>query len=438
MGITKLSAIGHPMSNIELRGNIYCAVLIVPKDVREILGRHKFRQTLATGDRREAERRAAYFVTVWKNQIEKARGNKGALSYDLLRWQSMFDEQAKSMEQADTNSTRAFLEAGMDELRDQFHDHLRSIPEKQADTLHGLVVGTRTLSSEHFDSWKNQLDLIPKTIDQMTRDVMALIERFTTLEEITKDDVLKLIAEIEQGGKGVATIKRVLCAYRNYWHYLQDKGIVPIDHDPFDIQRQLQGKFKRANKKKTARQAFTAAEAVNMWTMAKDYGDCQLADLIALASYTGARIEELCSLELRDISTESFTIRDAKTEAGNREVPIHSALVPLIDRLKVQSKDGYLLSGLTFNKFGDRSNAIGKRFGRLKTSAGYDKSLVFHSFRKTLITLLEQAGIPENFCCDIVGHEKGTIGYGHYSGGASLANKKEAIEKVSYPFPEGV
>jgi hypothetical protein len=37
--------------------------------------------------------------------------------------------------------------------------------------------------------------------------------------------------------------------------------------------------------------------------------------------------------------------------------------------------------------------------------------------------------------CGIVGHEKGTIGYGHYSGGASLANKKEAIEKVKYPFP---
>jgi intergrase/recombinase len=61
--------------------------------------------------------------------------------------------------------------------------------------------------------------------------------------------------------------------------------------------------------------------------------------------------------------------------------------------------------------------------------------LVFHSFRKTLITLLEQAGVPENFSCDIVGHEKGTIGYGHYSGGASLDNKKGAIEKVRYPFP---
>jgi len=30
------------------------------------------------------------------------------------------------------------------------------------------------------------------------------------------------------------------------------------------------------------------------------------------------------------------------------------------------TKDGYVLSGLTTNKYGDRSNAIGKRFGRLK------------------------------------------------------------------------
>ena len=36
---------------------------------------------------------------------------------------------------------------------------------------------------------------------------------------------------------------------------------------------------------------------------------------------------------------------------------------------------------------------------------------------------------------DIVGHEKQTITFGLYSGGNQLEVKREAIEKVKYPFP---
>jgi integrase len=425
------------MANLILRKNHYTTVLMIPKDLQQTFGKTRFSQALGTGDRREAALLAAHYVTVWKAQIAKARGQSsgGLLAKLSLEWKATFDEQSKALDTAANTTQAEVLGAGLEVIQDQFHSYLAELPAQQAETLQGLVAGTRTLSSEHYEAWKNQLDLIPKTVDQMTRDVMLLVEKFPVLEEITKDGILNLLAELEQQGKGVATIKRVLCAYRNYWYYLQDARIVALDHDPFDIQRQLQGKFKRANRKKVVRQSFTPDEVVRMWSLAKSNDDDQLADLIALGAYTGARIEELCSLKLDDITADCFKIREAKTEAGNREVPIHSALRPLIDRLKAQSKDTYLLSGLTFNKYGDRSNAIGKRFGRLKTREGLDSTLVFHSFRKTLITLLEQAGIPENFCCDIVGHEKGTIGYGHYSGGASIANKKEAIEKIRYPFP---
>ena len=105
-------------------------------------------------------------------------------------------------------------------------------------------------------------------------------------------------------------------------------------------------------------------------------------------------------------------------------------------RLKKESKDGYLLSGLTFNKYGDRSNAIGKRFGRLKEELGFDNLHTFHSLRSTAATQLENAHIPEGVAADIIGHEKTTMTYGLYSGGASLATKREALAKVSYPFPK--
>jgi integrase len=57
---------------------------------------------------------------------------------------------------------------------------------------------------------------------------------------------------------------------------------------------------------------------------------------------------------------------------------------------------------------------------------------VFHSIRKTVITVLENAGISEGVTADIVGHEKKTMTYGLYSDGASDKKKFEAIKKLTF------
>lgn len=87
---------------------------------------------------------------------------------------------------------------------------------------------------------------------------------------------------------------------------------------------------------------------------------------------------------------------------------------------------------MSANKYGDRSNAVGKRFGRLKTDGGFGAQHVFHSIRKTVATLLENAGVTENIAADIIGHDKPTMTYGLYSGGNSLETKRTALEKISY------
>lgn len=150
--------------------------------------------------------------------------------------------------------------------------------------------------------------------------------------------------------------------------------------------------------------------------------------------WTGARIESLCALKVVDVKGDYFSIADDKTEAGTRDVPIHSRLMPTIKRLCRESKDGYVLSGLTPDKYGDRSAAIGKRFGHLKSKLGFGESHVFHSFRHTVVGQLESRGVPENVAADIVGHEKPRITYGLYSGRNPLDVMREAIEKLSYPL----
>jgi len=182
--------------------------------------------------------------------------------------------------------------------------------------------------------------------------------------------------------------------------------------------------------------AFKALEVKQLMKAASDKGDEQLINIIQMTAFTGARIEELCSLKASDVITvdkvKSLNITDAKTEAGNREAPIHPSISELIKRLSKETKDGYLLSGPTFNKYNGRSNAIGKRFSNLKKKFGFGRSHVFHCFRNRVATLLENAGIPEGVAADIVGHEKQTMTYGLYSGGTSTKIKYEAIKKIKY------
>lgn len=115
-------------------------------------------------------------------------------------------------------------------------------------------------------------------------------------------------------------------------------------------------------------------------------------------------------------------------------MPLHTSILPLVDRLAKGSKDGWLILSTADNQYAERSVLLGKRFGRLKNKMGHGPEQVFHSVRKTVATLLEEAGCPEGVAADVVGHKKTTMTYGIYSGGAGIKKLSEWIEKaLSFP-----
>jgi len=410
------------MSYIEKRRNLWYAKLTIPLRVRDKLGKLRFFKSLGTPDKREAERLSAPLIAKWKAQIRQAEGAPNAVADEAQRWRDALS-QVTGLER-ETLEHVLLDDVGAREAKEGY---------EPAKAFYDIAAGVTTLSASHFEDWKAQLTLAPKTIDQMVKDVRTLLEHFRTLEAITKKNVKSWLDELSSKGLTQSSLKRIITNSRNYWGYLQTSEAVAPENDPF---------FKVLTITKAVKNngggswlPFEAHEVVALWTEAQKKDDQQLADLITLGAYTGARIEELCSLSLKDVKEHSFKIIDSKTNAGIREVPIHSAIKPLMDRLKEASRDGYLLSGLTLNKYGDRSNAIGKRFGRLKGAGGFSEAHVFHSIRKTLVTLLESTGAPEGVTADIVGHEKKTITYGLYSGGNSLAVKSAALELAKYPFP---
>ncbi|WP_434657503.1 tyrosine-type recombinase/integrase [Chromobacterium violaceum] len=422
--------------NIERRGNTWFATLHVPEDVRHIIGKSKFFKTLKTTDKRIAETRAAPIIASWKAQIQAARGVSDPFLEEALRLRRVIETAPVGADPGQYSKHDLELEAAQ-QIASQITKE-----EAERKLFLDIAIGNQTLLSNFYDEWATHLTQAPKTIDQMKKDVKLMVDHFKTIERIDKAAVLEWVRELMAGSPErkpytYSSLERIFTFSRSFWGYLQDIGKADLERQPFTLPNFAKRGTAKSNGTSKGRDGwipFEPAEVVALLNAAIEKRDHQLADLIRLGMYTGGRIEELCSLKADDCSEAVLKVTDSKTEAGLREVPVHSMLVDVVKRLKEASTDGYLISGLSFNKYNDRSNAIGKRFGRLKKSLGFPDKKVFHSIRKTLVTLLENEGISENLAADIVGHEKPRITYGLYSGGATLAVKKEALERVRYPF----
>ena len=76
----------------------------------------------------------------------------------------------------------------------------------------------------------------------------------------------------------------------------------------------------------STRLPFEPADVLKLLDAATERDDDKLADLIRLGMWTGCRIEELCALKVDHVVDGHFSVGEAKTKAGWRDVPIHREL----------------------------------------------------------------------------------------------------------------
>jgi len=267
------------------------------------------------------------------------------------------------------------------------------------------------LTKEKVRSYKTALEHFPRNVTKNPR------YRGKTIKEIIGMEV----PETDRISDN--TIKNRFSKVSSFLLWLTKQGY-PVDRYLTDIL------FLRSPKRPDLERAIFTPEDLGKIFGSKEYLEDRFdrperfwAPVIAL--FTGARLEEICQLEVDDIKQvegiwcidiNASGSKSVKTMAGQRIVPLHPFLVDelkLVDyasRLKKEDQTKLFPDLKRTEKYG-YSHEVSKWFGRYHRKVGMEDTdlgkKVFHSFRHTFIDNCKQNGVDRDKLAEVVGHESG-------------------------------
>lgn len=171
---------------------------------------------------------------------------------------------------------------------------------------------------------------------------------------------------------------------------------------------------------------------------------------ILLSLYTGIRIGEVCALTWNDVdlgnhiihirhtisriknpnnseTAKSILIVDApKTKASTRDIPISSALYPILNDSAFKTPNHYVVSDST-EFLSPRTYEY--RYHRVLHECGID-SINYHALRHTFATRCIEAGVDVKSLSEILGHANVGITLGTYVH-SSMDLKRSQLEKLA-------
>lgn len=472
--------------------------LAVPADVQRALGCKVLIQSLKTGLRREAMIARLPYLTEWKARIATARAGK-PLPQDwqdsfadsleavvtVTKWSKAarvgvdvplpvpIPSQAEMQEFMGENEefmrvlkrevqNASQVPMGQFKLSDKLGEIFKGAVAQryetrytptadQRDEIKAIAAGDgirkprspiTTARLKTFREFRESRGGAAKHIDQQ-------VGKMERLSDFLKKDGLPLTFDTIDGwlkslDRAPATLGQYLMAGTAFWKWAMKYDPAWRDQYKDKVNPFVGHELPQGGGSETAgkdREIYTKADALKLHKAALGNDDQPLADLIAFGWYTGGRIEELCLLSKDSVVTvdgiKCFDFPRSKSKASKRVVPIHPSLLATVDRLCENSTDTFLIPAESADKYGKRSHAISKAFGRLRTAAGFSKLHVFHSFRHTVVTELIRADVPDALAKELVGHETGSVTHDVYSKGASTKQKLAAISKLPSLTPRG-
>jgi integrase len=432
---------------LKLRGRTYYVRVQIPQHLWAAAGRREYVKTLKTRDYNEANRRKHSHIAVFQQRIKGLERQKPddpradlieralMLREDLERYKGRViveDEQGQPLWTYD------------DELVSKISDEAKEFAETHGDeaatSFFRIAKGEGTpLRSELIDTWlAEQGDTIT---DQTRAQHRTSVGAFLTWagegllgQDVSRRKAGEYVSHLLTPTSGLSrkTAQRYVSSLSSFWKWLVARGIA--DANPW-LGHGVGKKSKRGEAPN--RRQWTDAGLKKL--LSAQYTPRYMTifhDLVRLALVTGARLDELCALRTADIQKREdglwITIREGKTEAAVREVPIHDSAAPVLLRRR-KSPDGFLFEGLLpGGPDKKRSWNVSKAFGHYtkKLGLGEDRQ-VFHSLRNTFTEAMEAAEVPESTTKLIIGHKRSSLTYGHYSKGERVKLRKH-INKLRY------
>lgn len=296
---------------------------------------------------------------------------------------------------------------------------------------------------EHFGRERRLGDISKKDASDIKKLLQALPASCNTkpaLKELALSEVIKV-----KGHKTISpkTINSYLDAFRRFFIWAELSGHTP--HTLFEGIKVPKAKDAAKERKpfstEHTRLIFDALTADDTTLVRKD--SHKWASLLGL--FTGARLNEICQLDIADVQQEGdiwfLNITDEgndkkrlKARASKRKMPLHSELIRLgfLDFVETRKDNERLFPDFSYTAAG----GYGRNLGRWSNETFLPKlgikepSLVFHSLRHTVVNRLAQADVPEPLYQDIVGHERHSVTQQVYNkDGHILIQKQAAIEK---------
>lgn len=450
---------------LQQRGQTWYCVMEVPRPLRKHFtsdtGKPKVRLivSLHTSDLETARRRRAAALAGFEAQFEAARPAAGieATIQSALKWRGTLarlvkgggdpgftTDKAPEPGQSTAQAALSVADWAVDDEADQIAD--QHGPEA-AEAFVRIARSIATPLKPFIAAWLAESDIEARSRGDHQRAVDELLhwarvtKREATIEAFDRrtagDYVSHLLGKGLDRGK---TVTKRLWSLSSLWRFLIRKGHVEtnvwLGHGV--------NAGGRSSRDKTPERPFTPAEVRALLT---GPAEPVMRDLMHMAFCSGARLEELALLKVGDIDARDRTMAihaDPKSAASRRVVPISGAVWPIVAaRIEGRGGDAFLLPelGPAPPEGRQRSMAISKAFRWYRESVGVDdkrdgqrRSLVnFHSFRRTFVTMAEQAGIPETTIRSVIGHKRAGMTFGLYSGGPSLEQRRACVESVRLP-----
>lgn len=381
-----------------------------PADLQPVLGA-AFKQSLKTGDARLAKARAAEVNAKYEEVVSKARAGVVVENPQAVRISPpVFAPVVLVGRQKVMALAKVYLNKRSDEMRPGGFKSVR--------------FGVGLFISVFGDRQIGQISR--GDVVGFVRDVAALSANVGKSEKV-RGFGLEQLVKASVGAKILPqTQRRIVTQVGQFLDWAVYEG--ELASNPFSTVR-VEGK-----EKVHSYVAPTDDEVVKLLALE----DARIADVLTFCLLSGMRSGEAVGLVRGDMVWKGNLgwfawvrpneVRQLKTDAAERFIPLHSGLTSLLAQLP---NEGRLFPDLDVS-------IVTKRFKKMTEQAGTVRpGLVFHSTRKWFVTQCERAGVPEHFTASIVGHQsarsENRMTYGIYSAGISDQQKREIVEQVSLP-----